>query len=71
MPRIDERTRPGLTSEEWAHRTQYARRRARFTQLVARAERDVAKDLPLTAEEWAALAAVYLRAAGEAAAQAA
>ena len=56
-----------LSREEWAARTTYARRRARATQLLARADRDVAKDgLPLTEEEWRDIAAVYLRAADEA-----
>jgi len=64
MPQLAERP---ASREEWADRTLYARRRARFTQLLARAERDVSKDLRLTPEEWAELAGVYLRAAAEAA----
>ena len=66
MPQADLRERPS-TREEWAERTAHARRRARYVQLLARAERDVAKDLSLTADEWAQLAGVYLRAAGAAA----
>jgi len=67
MPQVADRP---ATREEWADRTAYARRRARFTQLKARAERDIAKDLRLTAEEWAELAEVYRRAAEQAAAAA-
>ena len=58
-PAVTERTR-----EEWAASTVYARRRARFTYLLARARKDVAKDsLPLTAAEWREIAAVYVEAA--------
>ena len=53
------------TREEWAARTQYPRRRARFSYLMRRAHRDVAGILPLTAAEWAEIAAVYLAAAEE------
>ena len=59
---------PPATREEWAARTEHARRRARATQLLARAERDVVKPLELTAEEWEEIAGVYLRAARTAAA---
>lgn len=51
------------TRAEWAERTVYARRRARFSRLLARARQDVAKDLPLTAAEWREIAAVYVEAA--------
>ena len=58
-----ERDREEWTREEWAASTVYARRRARFTRLLTRARRDVAKDLPLTAAEWREIAAVYVEAA--------
>lgn len=59
----DERPR---TREEWAERTVHARRRARFSRLLTRARQDAAKDLPLTEDEWLAIADVYAGAAAEA-----
>lgn len=53
-----------LTREQWAERTFPHRRRARAKQLLARARKDVALDsLPLTGEQWAAIAEVYAEAA--------
>ena len=57
-----------LTREEHAARTFPYRRLARAKQLLARARKDVAlASLPLTAEQWEAIAAVYAEAARRAA----
>jgi hypothetical protein len=49
-----------LTREQWAERTDAARRLSRFTYIMRRARKDVQGDPPLTDAERAAVAQIWL-----------